>query len=87
MNIQNFVFNFFIFLIGCTPIKKNKFFEYEKEYVSSKVIPKKEKHSNRIQTYIFGKHKTLKTHVGYIEEGIASWYGKNMADLLLRESI
>ena len=71
---------FFIFLIGCTPIKKNKFFEYEKEYVSSKVIPKKEKYSkygNPKSYRVFGKtYKTLKTHVGYIEEGIASWYGK-----------
>ena len=51
-----------------------------KKNVDLEVIPKLEKYSkygNPKSYKDFGKkYKTLRTHVGYAEEGIASWYGK-----------
>ena len=51
-----------------------------KKNVDLEVIPKFEKYSkygNPKSYKVFGKkYKTLRTHVGYAEEGIASWYGK-----------
>jgi|TARA_B110000008_G_C16868450_1_gene523771 rare lipoprotein A len=51
-----------------------------KKNVDLEVIPKLEKYSkygNPKSYKVFGKkYKTLRTHVGYAEEGIASWYGK-----------
>ena len=48
--------------------------------VHYEVTPKKEKRSKygNPKTYkVFGvQYKTLDTHIGYSEEGIASWYGK-----------
>lgn len=71
---------FFIFIIGCTPIKKNEIYSYEKDFTPSEVIPKKEnysKYGNPKSYKVFGvRYKTLNTHIGYSEEGIASWYGK-----------
>ena len=65
---------------SCTVIKRDSDnISYKKHYVKE-VIPKQEKYSKygNPETYnVFGKrYKTLKTHVGYAEEGIASWYGK-----------
>ena len=65
---------------SCTVIKRDSDnISYKKQYVKE-VIPKREKYSKygNPETYsVFGKrYKTLKTHVGYVEEGIASWYGK-----------
>jgi rare lipoprotein A len=65
---------------GCTVIKKDNVKNYKENYTSKKVIPKIEKYSKygNPKTYkVFGvKYKTLQTHVGYSEKGIASWYGK-----------
>ncbi len=78
LNIFSIVF--FVFLLSCTPIKKNKVYLYEEEYTPAEVIPKKEnysKYGNPKSYKVFGvRYKTLETHVGYSEEGIASWYGK-----------
>lgn len=67
-------------LSSCTVIKKDNTSKYKKNYSSKKVIPKIEKYSkygNPKSYKVFGvKYKTWKTHVGYSEEGIASWYGK-----------
>ena len=65
---------------SCTVIKRDSGnISYKKQHVKE-VIPKREKYSKygNPETYnVFGKrYKTLKTHVGYVEEGIASWYGK-----------
>ena len=65
---------------SCTVIKRDSDnISYKKQHVKE-VIPKREKYSKygNPETYnVFGKrYKTLKTHVGYVEEGIASWYGK-----------
>tara|TARA_B100001778_G_C18551979_1_gene613555 strand:+ start:422 stop:922 length:501 start_codon:yes stop_codon:yes gene_type:complete len=65
---------------GCTVIKKDNIRTIDKKYYPKQVIPKVEKYSKygNPKTYkVFGKnYKTLETHVGYSEEGIASWYGK-----------
>ena len=65
---------------GCTVIKRDNVKNYKENYTSKKVIPKIEKNSKygNPKTYkVFGiKYKTLQTHVGYSEKGIASWYGK-----------
>ena len=65
---------------GCTVIKRDNVKNYNENYNSKKVIPKIEKYSKygNPKTYkVFGvKYKTLQTHVGYSEKGIASWYGK-----------
>ena len=71
---------FSISFSSCTVIKRdNDNISYKKQHVKE-VIPKREKYSKygNPETYnVFGKrYKTLKTHVGYVEEGIASWYGK-----------
>jgi len=65
---------------GCTVIKRDNVKNYKENYTSKKVTPKIEKYSKygNPKTYkVFGvKYKTLQTHVGYSEKGIASWYGK-----------
>jgi rare lipoprotein A len=72
----------FIFILtsGCTPIKKGKVNFINNKKIPAKVIPKKEKYSKygNPKTYkVFGiQYRTLKTHIGYKEKGIASWYGK-----------
>ena len=73
MNFKNFLaILVLISLYGCTVITKKN--------INLEVIPKLEKYSkygNPKSYKVFGvKYKTLKTHVGYSEEGIASWYGK-----------
>ena len=69
--------NFLIILIlvslcSCTVITKKS--------INYKVIPIVEKYSkygNPKSYKVFGKkYYTKKTHVGYSEKGIASWYGK-----------
>ncbi len=73
-----FVFQFLF--LGCTPIKKNNSSKSYKDIVNENVIPKVENYSKygNQETYkVFGvKYKTLETHIGYSEIGIASWYGK-----------
>ena len=62
----------FLSLCSCTVITKKN--------INHKVIPKVEKYSkygNPKSYKVFGKkYYTKKTHVGYSEKGIASWYGK-----------
>ena len=61
-----------ISLYGCTVITKKN--------INLEVIPKLEKYSkygNPKSYKVFGKrYYTKRTHIGYSEEGIASWYGK-----------
>tara|TARA_B100000767_G_scaffold177638_1_gene166016 strand:- start:2924 stop:3409 length:486 start_codon:yes stop_codon:yes gene_type:complete len=73
MNIKFFLITLLIMsFCSCTVITKKN--------VDLEVIPKLEKYSkygNPKSYKVFGKkYKTLRTHVGYAEEGIASWYGK-----------
>ena len=73
MNIKLFLITLLIMsFCSCTVITKKN--------VDLEVIPKLEKYSkygNPKSYKVFGKkYKTLRTHVGYAEEGIASWYGK-----------
>jgi len=74
------IFIFQFFFIGCTPIKKNNSSKSYKDIVNENVIPKVENYSKygNPKTYkVFGvKYRTLETHIGYSEIGIASWYGK-----------
>ena len=71
---------FSIIVSSCTVIKRDSARDTGKKHYPKQVIPKVEKYSKygNPKTYeVFGKrYKTLKTHVGYSEEGIASWYGK-----------
>lgn len=77
-----FIILVFLIFSSCTSIKKNKI-DYSGNISQIKnikpVIPKMEKyskHGNPKSYKVFGvKYKTLKTHIGYYEEGIASWYG------------
>jgi len=61
-----------ISLCSCTVITKRN--------INFEVIPKVEKYSkygNPKSYEVFGKkYYTKKTHIGYSEKGIASWYGK-----------
>ncbi len=62
---------------SCTVIKRD---DYKIKDKSIELIPKEEKYSKygNPKTYkVFGKrYITLDSHIGYAEEGIASWYGK-----------
>ena len=62
----------FLSICSCTVITKKN--------INHKVNPKVEKYSkygNPKSYKVFGKkYYTKKTHIGYSEEGIASWYGK-----------
>ena len=68
-----------LLLSSCTVIKKD-YGNYSDIDGLKKVVPKVEKYSKygNPKTYkVFGvQYKTLDTHIGYSEEGIASWYGK-----------
>ena len=70
--IKPLIIFIFISLCSCTVITKKN--------INSKVIPKVEKYSkygNPKSYKVFGKrYYTKRTHIGYSEEGIASWYGK-----------
>ena len=75
-------FYYFIIIISlvvssCTVIKRD---DYKIKDKFIELIPKVEKYSKygNPKTYkVFGKkYKTLDNHIGYTEEGIASWYGK-----------
>ena len=77
-----FIILIFVIFSSCTSIKKDK--RDSTGNISQiknieSVIPKMEKYSkygNSKSYKVFGvKYKTLKTHIGYYEEGIASWYG------------
>lgn len=74
------IFVFQYFFLGCTPIKKNNSSQLYKEIIDKNIIPKVESYSKygNPKTYtVFGvKYRTLATHIGYSEIGIASWYGK-----------
>ena len=80
MKFFNLILIFSIALASCTVIKKDIRSKYKKKYQAQEVIPKKEKYSkygNPKSYKVFGiKYYTLKTHIGYSEKGIASWYGK-----------
>tara|TARA_X000000368_G_C22942878_1_gene672998 strand:+ start:568 stop:1068 length:501 start_codon:yes stop_codon:yes gene_type:complete len=80
MKFFNIILVFSLVLASCTVIKKDVRNKYKKKYQVQEVIPKKEKYSkygNPKSYKVFGiKYNTLKTHIGYSEEGIASWYGK-----------
>ena len=71
-HIKFLIILIFLSLCSCTVITKKN--------INHKVIPKVEKYSkygNPKSYKVFGKkYYTKKTHVGYSEEGIASWYGK-----------
>ena len=80
MKFFHLIIIFSVSFSSCTVIKRDSGnISYKKQHVKE-VIPKREKYSKygNPETYnVFGKrYKTLKTHVGYVEEGIASWYGK-----------
>ena len=68
-----------LLLSSCTVIKKD-YGNYSDIDGLKKVVPKVESYSKygNPKTYkVFGvEYKTLDTHIGYSEEGIASWYGK-----------
>jgi len=68
-----------LLLSSCTVIKKD-YGNYSDIDALKKVVPKVESYSKygNPKTYkVFGvQYKTLDTHIGYSEEGIASWYGK-----------
>ena len=68
-----------LFISGCTTIKK-EYDRYSEINNLKKVIPKVEKYSKygNPKTYkVFDiQYKPLKSHIGYSEEGLASWYGK-----------
>lgn len=68
-----------LFISGCTTIKKD-YDRYTDINNLKKVTPKVEKYSKygNPKTYkVFGvQYKPLKSHIGYSEEGLASWYGK-----------
>ena len=80
MKFFNLILIFSLVLASCTAIKKDVRNKYKKKYQVQEVIPKKEKYSkygNPKSYKVFGiKYYTLKTHIGYSETGIASWYGK-----------
>ena len=80
MNYLNYIIIFAVIIPSCTPIKRDEVINYKKKYHVQEVVPKKEsysKYGNPKSYKVFGiKYKTLKTHIGYAEEGIASWYGK-----------
>ena len=80
MKFFNLILIFSIAIASCTVIKKDIGSKYKKNYQVQEVIPKKEKYSKygNPKTYkVFGiQYRTLKTHIGYKEKGIASWYGK-----------
>ena len=67
-----------LLLSSCTVIKKD-YGNYSDIDGLKKVVPKVESYSKygNPKTYkVFGvQYKTLDTHIGYSEEGIASWYG------------
>ena len=71
-HIKFLIILIFLSLCSCTVITKKN--------INHKVIPKVEKYSkygNPKSYKVFGKkYYTKKTHVGYSEKGIASWYGK-----------
>ncbi len=68
-----------LFISGCTTIKK-EYDRYSEINNLKEVIPKVEKYSKygNPKTYkVFDiQYKPLKSHIGYSEEGLASWYGK-----------
>ena len=70
--IKSLIILILISLSSCTAITKRN--------INSEVIPKLEKYSkygNPNSYKVFGKkYYTKKTHIGYSEEGVASWYGK-----------
>ena len=80
MKFFNLILIFSIALASCTVIKKDIGSKYKKNYQVQEVIPKKEKYikyGNPKSYKVFGiKYYTLKTHIGYSEEGIASCDGK-----------
>ena len=72
IHIKFLIILIFLSLCSCTVITKKN--------INHKVIPKVEEYSkygNPKSYKVFGKkYYTKKTHIGYSEEGIASWYGK-----------
>tara|TARA_B100000575_G_scaffold292777_1_gene302091 strand:+ start:1204 stop:1710 length:507 start_codon:yes stop_codon:yes gene_type:complete len=71
---------FLSFFLSCCTVIKKDYDRYADIENLKKVIPKFEKYSKygNPKTYkVFGvQYKTLKSHIGYSEEGTASWYGK-----------
>ena len=80
MKLKKVLFFVILLLSSCTVIKKD-YGNYSDIDGLKKVVPKVESYSKygNPKTYkVFGvQYKTLDTHIGYSEEGIASWYGKN----------
>ena len=78
MKLKKTLLFIILFLSSCTVIKRD-YGNYSDIDSLKKVVPKVEKYSkygNPTTYKVFGvQYKILNTHIGYSEEGIASWYG------------